>query len=154
MQSSRATPGPTRGAILPAPERVLVPAGAALEPALRPDERLDVGPAQEDRGLGVPGEDGPLRDPGEEELDHGREPLHVRLLVDDELEDAVGDELHVRRQEVVAAAADGSSPPLLEGPAEGEGAEAVDRDRSTGGRPRGQRRLDLPLPLPDVAGES
>src|SRR5581483_3049779 len=142
-----------RRAILRPAQWILVPAGAALEPALRPDERLHVGLPEKDGRLGVPGEDGPLRDPGEKELDHGREALDVRLLVDDEVEDSVGDELHVGREKVVAAGAESVTAALLQRPAERKGAEAVDRDRAAETGRAGERRLDLLLLLPGVARE-
>src|SRR5262245_521386 len=109
-----------------AAERILVPARAALEAALRLQEGLHVGPAKHHRRLGVPREHRPLRDTRKEELDHGREALDVGLLVDDELERAVGDELEVVGEQVVAAALHlPAQREMLERPATGERAGAV-----------------------------
>src|SRR5262249_5775570 len=86
-----------------AAERVLVPARAAFEPALRLQERLHVDATEQHRRLRVPREHRLLGGTGEEQLHDGRICLDVCLLLHDELERAVRDELEVVRQQIVAA---------------------------------------------------
>src|SRR5262245_30047651 len=138
-----------------ATQRVLVPARAPLEAALRLQERLHVGTTEQHRGLGVPREHGSLGDAGEEQLHDRREPLDIRLLLDHEAERAVGNEREVVGEKVVTAALDlAAQAEVLDRLPTGERADPVDREDPAGLGLAVVGGLDHRLLLLRVAGES